>query len=64
VVIEGGLVGTDPTGARTIDCKKSVLLPGLIDAHVHLHGRDTLQQLASYGVTTALDMATWPAQLL
>ena len=35
-----------------------MLLPGLIDAHVHLRDRDTLRRLAGFGVTTALDMAT------
>ncbi|GAA2167007.1 amidohydrolase family protein [Actinomadura napierensis] len=37
-----------------------MLLPGLIDAHIHLHDRDTLERLCSHGVTTGLDMATWP----
>lgn len=64
VVIDDGLIATDPTGARTIDCAGAILLPGLIDSHVHLHGRDTLHKLASSGVTTALDMATWPPQLV
>jgi len=41
-----------------------VLLPGLIDAHVHLRDRSTLEQLASFGVTTALDMACAPPELV
>ena len=41
-----------------------MLLPGLIDAHVHLHGRHTLEQLAGFGVTTALDMACAPPELV
>jgi imidazolonepropionase-like amidohydrolase len=64
VVIDGAVIGSDPSGAREIDAAGAVLLPGLIDAHIHLHGRDTLQQLASRGVTTGLDMATWPRDLL
>ncbi|MGW7069418.1 amidohydrolase family protein [Streptomyces sp. NPDC054855] len=66
VVIEGAVVSshTDTTNARLIDCTGMTLLPGLIDAHVHLHGADTLAALASHGVTTALDMATWPPSLL
>ncbi|WP_328390184.1 amidohydrolase family protein [Streptomyces sp. NBC_00400] len=64
VVIDGRVIGTDPTGAREIDASGAVLLPGLIDAHVHLHGPQTLEQLASWGVTTGLDMATWPAELV
>ncbi|MCB8913905.1 amidohydrolase family protein [Rhodococcus rhodochrous] len=52
-------VGREPTA--DIDGSGATLLPGLIDAHIHLHGRGTLQQLAVFGVTTGLDMATWPA---
>jgi imidazolonepropionase-like amidohydrolase len=64
VVIDGPIIGTDATGARVIDADGAVLLPGLIDAHIHLHSRDTLEQLARWGVTTGLDMATWPPGLL
>ncbi|WP_432972513.1 amidohydrolase family protein [Dactylosporangium sp. CA-233914] len=66
VLIEGGLIaaGTGPAGARIVDAAGAVLLPGLIDAHVHLHGRQTLEQFAEYGVTTALDMAAWPPDLV
>ncbi|MEZ0362346.1 amidohydrolase family protein [Mycobacterium sp. pUA109] len=64
VVIDGTVIGTDPTGARVVDAHGAVLLPGLIDAHIHLHGRDTLETLCSWGITTALDMATWPAELV
>ncbi|AHH18562.1 putative amidohydrolase [Nocardia nova SH22a] len=65
VIIDGAVIGTE-TGdaADTVDADGAVLLPGLIDAHIHLHGRDTLEQLAAWGVTTALDMATWPADLV
>jgi len=64
VVIDGAVIGSDPAGAREIDAAGTVLLPGLIDAHLHLHGRDTLEQLAGYGVTTGLDMACWPQELV
>lgn len=63
VVIDGGVIGTDPAGAQRVDASGAVLLPGLIDAHVHLHGPQTLQKLASWGVTTGLEMAGWPAEL-
>ncbi|MEE2058051.1 amidohydrolase family protein [Rhodococcus artemisiae] len=63
----GGILAVDPAGSAVggepttdIDGGGATLLPGLIDAHIHLHGRDTLQQLAAFGVTTGLDMATWP----
>ncbi len=64
VVIDGGVIGTDSTGARVIDAGGAVLLPGFIDAHVHLLDEQELQQLAQFGVTTALDMAAWPPALV
>ncbi|WP_410620994.1 amidohydrolase family protein [Amycolatopsis sp. cmx-8-4] len=64
VVIDGGTIGTDPAGADTVDGGGGVLLPGLIDTHIHLHGPENLEQLARHGVTTALDMATFSAELL
>lgn len=64
VVIDGGVIGIDPSGAEIIDANGATLIPGLIDAHVHLHGVETLEQLADYGVTTGLDMATWPPSLV
>jgi imidazolonepropionase-like amidohydrolase len=57
VVIEGDRIGTDPAGARVIDGAGGVLLPGLTDAHVHVRDRGPLERLASFGVTTVLDMA-------
>lgn len=61
VTIENGLIGFSPLGTQTVDAKGATLLPGLIDAHMHLSDITTLQQLTSYGVTTAMDMACWPA---
>src|ERR1700683_5285209 len=60
VVIGDALTGADPAGARRVDGAGRVLLPGLIDAHVHIDGPQHLAALASYGVTTALDMASVP----
>lgn len=62
VVIDGALIGDDPAGAEEIDAAGAALLPGLIDAHVHLHGPGNLAALAAWGVTTGLDMACWPAE--
>jgi imidazolonepropionase-like amidohydrolase len=63
VVVDGVVLGTDPAGARVVDGGGGTLLPGLIDAHIHLHGRENLEQLTRYGVTTGLDMATPSAGL-
>lgn len=64
LVIDGGLIGGDPAGARVVEGGGGVLLPGLIDAHVHLRRVEDLEQLRRFGVTTALDMACWPPQLV
>jgi imidazolonepropionase-like amidohydrolase len=64
VVIEGDRIGTDPSGAEVIDGAGGVLLPGLIDAHVHVRDQDTLRRLCGFGVTTVLDMASGPPALV
>ena len=64
VVIEGGFVGRDSAGARITDAGGATLLPGLIDAHVHLLNEEHLQQLADFGITTALDMGAWPPSMV
>ena len=47
-----------PAGAQVVDGKGRTLLPGLIDAHVHLSSDtdDDLRQSLALGVTTDLDM--------
>jgi imidazolonepropionase-like amidohydrolase len=64
VLIDGEKIGTAGGDAAEFDGAGGVLLPGLIDAHIHLHGRDTLEKLCAHGVTTGLDMATWPPERL
>jgi imidazolonepropionase-like amidohydrolase len=76
VVLAGGLIASvtadgspdDGSGAaaqgEVVDGHGGTLLPGLIDAHVHLNEGDAQVRLAAYGVTTALDMGTWPASLV
>lgn len=51
----------DSGNAHIVDGAGATLLPGLIDAHVHISGRGDLDALASNGVTTGIDMASWPA---
>jgi len=60
VVIEGNVIKYDATGATEVDGQGAFLLPGLIDAHIHLNGVKSLEQLLKHGVTTGLDMASWP----
>jgi imidazolonepropionase-like amidohydrolase len=64
IVIDGMSIGDDPAGARTQDGGGRVLLPGLIDCHIHLTDEATLAALARNGVTTALDMGTEPPELV
>ncbi|MCJ1250381.1 hypothetical protein MMC30_007608 [Trapelia coarctata] len=60
VVINDGKIGTNYGGSNYVDGGGAVLLPGFIDAHVHLDGNSSLQQFRQWGVTTALDMGTFP----
>ncbi|KDN24054.1 amidohydrolase family protein [Amycolatopsis rifamycinica] len=64
VFVDGGRLSDEATGGPVLDGAGQILLPGLIDAHVHLHGRENLEQFTRFGVTTALDMATTSAALL
>jgi len=64
VVIGGDRIGGDRADARTWDGGGGVLLPGLIDCHVHLTDDATLTALARNGVTTALDMGTESPELV
>lgn len=50
-----------PVGnATVINGAGKTLLPGLIDAHVHVHGAETLEQALIFGVTTEFDMMMHP----
>jgi imidazolonepropionase-like amidohydrolase len=71
VVADGGAIASvEPAGtaarqdARIVTGHGAMLLPGLIDAHVHLRGTADLEELARWGVTTALDMGSWPPELI
>jgi imidazolonepropionase-like amidohydrolase len=60
-------IGNDAIAVTRTDifnANNGVLLPGFIDSHIHLHDPSNLKQLAQYGVTTGLDMATWPQSLV
>ena len=54
----GGSELTTPPGTREVDGRGRTLLPGLIDAHVHVtdSAESDLRQAAALGVTTVLDM--------
>ncbi|HEU4931962.1 MAG TPA: hypothetical protein VFT48_07765, partial [Pyrinomonadaceae bacterium] len=49
-----------PEGADVVDAKGLTLLPGLIDAHFHIDGDDSLPALfLSHGVTSLRDPGQW-----
>lgn len=63
LVIEGATIrelsiGTDlrVPGARVLDLKGRFVLPGLIDAHVHIRDADAARRALRSGVTTARSM--------
>lgn len=64
VVVRDGRIAAVGSGVATpadverIDGRGDTLLPGLIDAHVHLHAAEGLTQALAFGVTTELDMGT------
>ena len=65
IFIEDGLIVSQTTeDAVNIDGEGGVLLPGFIDAHMRLNGEAELHAMAKHGITTALDMATFPATRL
>lgn len=67
VVIEDGRIvdhGGDLSGATVVDGAGGTLLPGLIDAHVHVRSPEDLDRSRDAGVTTVLDMASWPTSLI
>ena len=66
VTIDNDITGTDTTDVQVLDCRGMTLLPGLIDAHVHMllnndESTHLLKPMAECGVTTALDMGHLPA---
>lgn len=75
ITFDGGrivsVVADDSSGASpgdvpadAVDGSGLTLLPGLIDAHVHLDGKKNLEDAARWGITTMLDMGTPSPQLV
>ncbi|MFF2552571.1 amidohydrolase family protein [Nocardia sp. NPDC058058] len=64
VVIDGAVIGVDTAGAEVVDADGAVLVPGFIDAHVHLDRHGVLNELAAHGVTTGLDMGSLQPELI
>ncbi len=57
VAVTDGMIATTPSAnAESVDGTGKTLLPGLIDAHIHIAQVQSLEQAAALGVTTNLDM--------
>lgn len=69
VVVEAGTItavapGIDiAPGVAIIPGAGRTVLPGLIDAHVHVHDAAQLERALAFGVTTVLDMGSWPPRI-
>ncbi|KAH8817112.1 hypothetical protein F5884DRAFT_694257 [Xylogone sp. PMI_703] len=60
VIIDGDKIGLpidDCNVDTVVDAQGRVLIPGLMDSHLHVGNLTSLEQLSSYGVTTAFNMA-------
>ncbi len=55
-IIKMGQRVSIPEGTEVIDGEGQTLLPGLIDAHVHIWDAQQLRQSLVFGVTTVVDM--------
>ncbi|MDH3224451.1 MAG: amidohydrolase family protein [Gemmatimonadota bacterium] len=70
VLVEAGritAVGPDgdvslPEGTFTVDAGGAFLIPGLVDAHVHMNEADA-STYVSYGITSVRNMWGWPGLL-
>lgn len=61
VVISGGIItNANAFGADVVDGGGGYLLPGLIDSHCHVTSCSYLNSMLRWGITTALDMGTYP----
>lgn len=60
-----GVVGeiAAPEGVQIIDGQGKTLMPGLIDAHIHLHDETELAAYLAHGVTGVRNMSGYPFHL-
>ena len=60
VFINGKLSNANPFNATIVNGNGGFLIPGLIDGHFHIGACSNLDAMRQYGVTTGLDMGTYP----
>ncbi|KAI4600353.1 hypothetical protein KJ359_000707 [Pestalotiopsis sp. 9143b] len=64
IVVHNGLISDDATGAEEIiDGTGCMIIPGLIDTHVHVASEAELHSCVKHGVTTVCDLGAYPKQL-
>ena len=66
---DGTITSVAPSGARpsdgdVIDGAGKFLIPSLFDTHVHFTSEHDLELMATRGVTTAIDLGTYPPSLV
>jgi imidazolonepropionase-like amidohydrolase len=59
-IVDGIIADAAQAGDASVAAEGGFLIPGLIDAHIHLAGPHTQGLLAAAGVTTGLDMSSPP----
>lgn len=70
VVLDNGVIGAiEPAGSTRIDSdvvagQGRTLLPGLIDTHVHLLDPSEMRAAAQAGMTTVVELGTYPDELI
>lgn len=64
-IVEVGAAGqlTAPGGVRTVDARGHSLIPGLIDAHIHLSDEAELAGYIAHGVTGLRNVSGYPFHL-
>ncbi|MDZ4349217.1 MAG: amidohydrolase family protein [Xanthomonadaceae bacterium] len=64
-ITEVGAAGSlrAPQGVRVVDGRDSTLIPGLIDAHIHLNDEAELAAYLAHGVTGVRNMSGYPFHL-
>ncbi|BCS23924.1 amidohydrolase family protein [Aspergillus puulaauensis] len=61
VIVGGKISNAPPTSAdHVVDGAGGYLIPGLVDSHCHVTDCSYLTSMRQYGITSALDMGTYP----
>ncbi|KAH7354685.1 hypothetical protein BKA65DRAFT_496802 [Rhexocercosporidium sp. MPI-PUGE-AT-0058] len=64
VIVDGMISDSNSVGAVILNGKGGYLIPGFIDSNVRLTDCAYLSMMQKYGITTALDMGTYPYEVV